>query len=100
MMEEEEKAVVACLSVAMGKFNPLSVVKGSIEDLCSLCDKEIYVSPSTQNLLKSKPDISLICLDCLKQQIQERRDDEEIIQLGVVPGFQEEIRQHLKDNFE
>lgn len=56
----------ACILAASGTFQ--SQTEGSSRDgVCNLCKESVWRAPSTRQLLKENPDMSIfmLCIDCL-----------------------------------
>ena len=75
----DKEVLIACITVQMGKWNPLTIVEGSIIKSCHTCNVDIQVSPSSQNLM-SEQNATLICLSCLEK----RSDKGNIEFVGIV----------------
>lgn len=96
MAENEEKALIGCMSVQMGVWNPKDITEGSIIKQCDYCGLEVYLSKSGQKMFESQP-CKLICVTCtleLKKDCDERGEE---IKCDVVPGAKVEIDEHFKE---
>lgn len=97
MSNDDEKKVVICLTVQMGRWNPKSVAEGSIEKNCSLCGTPVFLSQSGQKMLAEVPDLMLVCMPCMpKLQQQAKAEGEDLKFGGALPGALEEALDNIR----
>ena len=74
LKEGQELDVIVCVPKG---WNPLEeagvIVPGSETGQCDRCGQDIWVAPSTQELMNDYPNVPIRCLDCVKKQLGEQK---------------------------
>lgn len=74
MKEGQELNVIVCVRKG---WNPLEecrvIVPGSQTGKCDRCGQDIWLAPSTQQLMKDYPNVPTRCIDCVKRELEEKR---------------------------
>jgi len=74
LKEGQELDVIIC--VPKGR-NPLEecrvIVPGSQTGKCDRCGQDIWLAPSTRELMKDYPNIPTRCMDCVKKELEEKK---------------------------
>lgn len=71
MKEGQELGIILCVPKG---WNPLEergvIVPGSQTGKCATCGQDIWLAPSTQELMKEYPNAPTRCLDCVMKQLE------------------------------
>ncbi|MBA7608337.1 hypothetical protein ES703_15514 [subsurface metagenome] len=74
MKEGQQIDVIICVPKG---WNPLEarrvVVPGSQTGQCDRCGQDIWLAPSTQELMKDYPNVPTRCIDCVTKQLEKQK---------------------------
>lgn len=76
------------------KASRASIVQGSIKAKCSDCQREVWIAPSSQKILK-QDGARLICVECAGERMA---NDTEVEVNAPTPEQKREIIEHLRRN--
>ncbi len=75
LKEGQQLDVILCVPKG---WNPLEeaevIVPRSETGQCDRCGQDIWLAPSTQELMKEYPNAPTRCIDCVKKQLEEEGD--------------------------
>lgn len=75
LKEGQQLDVIICVRKG---WNPLEeagvIVPGSQTGKCDTCGQDIWIAPSTKELMKDYPDVPTRCLDCVKKEMEKKEE--------------------------
>lgn len=71
MKEGQELDVIVCVRKGWNPLEQRVIVPGAQIGKCDTCGHDIWLAPSTQELMKDYPNVPTRCVECIKKQLEE-----------------------------
>jgi len=74
LKEGQKLDVIVCVPKGWNSLEEHRViVPGSETGQCDACGQDIWIAPSTREMMKDYPDVPTRCLDCVRKELEEKR---------------------------